>query len=144
MFILISNHEILYRIVRALDKGEHIKAERLQREAESRLETMSRIYSCLAANTIKIFDAATQKNNQIFKQAVTEVDGGDKTKVSEKYISYHLNVSEIIFQTNNFMRYINLCVLSMSSLKEYKMNENLNNVCNISLDLIKSYGKLRK
>ena len=132
------------RIYKAKENVETVKVEILQEKVERRSQIMNRFYTQLTSNTAKIFESCTQTTNRIYKKAVTECDSGDKDSIMVMFNHYQQHLHEIVCENNKFLAYIDLCISCTASLKEYKMTESLNSICNATLDLITSYGEFRK
>jgi hypothetical protein len=89
-----------------------------------------------------IFLSATETVKRVMDDATTlhEEENTDKEKPSTKakdlYIVFQAKLFDIVYVSNKFLDYINICMLSLASEKEHKMTRHLNSLCRKSIDLL--------
>ena len=132
---------VFNRIAKALTEAESFKADKLRKQADLRMQSLTRTYMSITSCMGRIIQSSAQAVSRI-NTIITESDFKGTDGASIVYANYQSHLYEIVHHSNKFMEYINLCISFVSSQDEYMLTDVLNNMCTATVNLLKDYGEL--
>jgi hypothetical protein len=143
---LIAVFKIHSKISEATEKDQKKKLAKFTQEADDNMWYFTTLYNKITKCAQLIFLSATETVKRVMDDATTlhEEENTDKEKPSTKakdlYIIFQAKLFDIVYVSNKFLDYIDICMLSLASEKEHKMTRHLNSLCRKSIDLLHWLG----
>ena len=110
-----------------------------QKEIEAKIERLMSIYNKISDNTQEIFKMCSNSTERVTEEVQKSNQDQNSETIVQQYTTYQEHLFNVSVKLNPFLDYIHLFVCCVASSKYHKMTQSLNQFCQNSFELLKSF-----